>query len=427
MPTHEALATLMVMAAVSGWLNYRYLKLPMTIGVMVLSLVGSVILTVAGSFYIGPVNSARVAVETLVRSIDLHTVVMEGMLSFLLFAGALHVDVRLLANYRLQVLGLAVVGTLVSTFVVGYASSYVLNALGMDLPFIYCLAFGALISPTDPIAVLGVLKAAKVPRVVETAIAGESLFNDGVAVVVMTLLLTVISEGRNPSGHDILSLFAHEALGGIAYGAVLGLICFNMLKTIDDYQVEVLITVATVMGGYSLAHTLHVSGPLAMVVCGLVIGEFGRSEAMSDSTRQHLDTFWELLDTVLNAVLFLLIGLEAIVLNFSLPILVAGGVAIVITLAARFLTVGAPVALLSGWFRLPAGSAKVLTWCGVRGGVSVALALSLPPGPHAETVVLLTYVVVIFSILVQGLTVARVARGALGPAATADAGSAGHH
>ncbi len=422
----DAIATLLVMAAVSGWLNHRYLKLPMAIGVMVLSLLGTIVLTVAGSFYLGPVNSARVALEAFVRSIDLHSVVMEGMLSLLLFAGALHVDVRLLTSYRRQILGLAVLGTLASTFIVGYASSFVLNSLGLELPFIYCLAFGALISPTDPIAVLGVLKAAKVPKAIETAIAGESLFNDGVAVVVMTLLLGVIDQGQHPSTRDVLSLFGQEALGGVAFGAVLGVVCYQMLRSIDDYQVEVLITLATVMGGYALAHSLHVSGPLAMVVCGLIVGEYGRSSAMSDTTRKHLDTFWELLDTVLNAVLFLLIGVEIVVLQFAPPIGIAGALAIVITLGARLLTVGLPVALLPGWFRLPKGSAKVLTWCGVRGGVSVALALSLPPGPQAETVVVLTYIVVVFSIIVQGLTVSRVARMALGDGAASEPAGGAH-
>ena len=409
MPMLDVIATLLVMAAVSGWFNNRYLRLPMTIGVMVLSLLATLALTVAGHFYLPAVAEVRVALEAMVKSIDLHNVVMEGMLSLLLFAGALHVDFRLLKSYRRQILLLAVVGTLVSTVIVAYASSFLLNALGLELPLVYCLAFGALISPTDPIAVLGVLKAAKVPKAVETAIAGESLFNDGVAVVLMTLLLGVISEGNSPSLHEALSLFAREALGGVAYGAVLGFVCYRMLRSVDDYQVEVLITLATVMGGYALAHAIGVSGPLAMVVCGLITGEFGRRGAMSESSRHHVDMFWELLDTVLNAVLFLLIGLELIVLPFATLLLVAGAVSILITLAARFLTVGVPVTLLSGWFRLPSGSAKVLTWCGVRGGVSVALALSLPPGRESTAVVVMTYVVVIFSIVVQGLTVSKVA------------------
>lgn len=419
MPTLDVIATLLVMAAVSGWVNHRYLHLPMAIGVMVLSLVGSLALTAVGFLYLTPLADARVltplaearlALETMVKSIDLHSVVMEGMLSLLLFAGALHVDVRLLRSYRNQILLLAVVGTLVSTAIVAYASSVVLNALGMDLPFVYCLAFGALISPTDPIAVLGVLKAAKVPKAVETAIAGESLFNDGVAVVLMTLLLGMIAQGNTPSAHDALALFAREALGGVAFGAALGYVGYQMLKRADDYQVEVLLTLAMVMGGYTLAHAIGVSGPLAMVVCGLITGEWGRAGAMSEASRHHVDLFWELLDTILNAVLFLLIGLELVVLQFGTQLLVAGAIAIVITLAARALTVGVPVALLPRFFRLPRGAAKVLTWCGVRGGVSVALALSLPPGRESTAVVVMTYVVVVFSILVQGLTVARVAR-----------------
>ncbi len=263
--------------------------------------------------------------------------------------------------------------------------------MGLQLPLIYCLLFGALISPTDPIAVMGILKTAGAPKNLELVIAGESLFNDGVGVVLFSLLL-------------------HEAGGGIVYGLVLGYITFRLLRSVDNYQVEVLLTLAAVMGGYALATKLHVSGPLAMVVAGLMIGNHGRALAKSDTTRRYVDMFWELLDEILNAVLFLLIGMEVMLVAFSANVFVAAVVATLIVLLARALTVGLPVALLRNAFKLPSGAAVVLTWGGLRGGISVALALSLPAGPERDTVLALTYCIVVFSILGQGLTIGRLVR-----------------
>jgi len=338
---------------------------------------------------------------------------MQGMLSLLLFAGALHVDLSELRSLRWPVVALAVLGTLLSTVVVGYAMWVALPLVGLHLPLPYCLLFGALISPTDPIAVMGILKSAGAPKELELLIAGESLFNDGVGVVIFSLLLGMVTSGVTPTLGQGLGLLLHEAGGGLLFGFAIGYATFRLLKSVDNYQVEVLLTLAAVMGGYALASRLHVSGPLAMVVAGLMIGNHGRELAMSDTTRRYLDMFWELIDEILNAVLFVLIGMEVLLVVFSAPELVAAGVAILVTLLARLLTVGFPVTLLRRAFNLPRGSWKVLTWGGLRGGISVALALSLPIGPEGDTVVALTYCVVVFSILVQGLTIGYVTRRAV--------------
>jgi CPA1 family monovalent cation:H+ antiporter len=277
----------------------------------------------------------------------------------------------------------------------------------------YCLLFGALISPTDPIAVMGILKSAGAPKELELVIAGESLFNDGVGVVIFSLLLGMLASGVTPSPEHALERLAHEAGGGLLFGLALGYLTFRLLKSVDNYQVEVLLTLAAVIGGYALASRLHVSGPLAMVVTGLIIGNHGRAVAMSDTTRRYLDMFWELVDEILNALLFVLIGMEVLLVVFSVSLLGAACLAIAVTLSARLLAVGLPVSLVGRTFGLPEGSWKVLTWGGLRGGISVALALSLPPGPERDTVVALTYCVVVFSILVQGLSIGRVTRNAI--------------
>jgi len=410
-PMLNIAAICLVITALLAYLNHRFIGLPTTIGVMAAALVFS--LALVGLDAMGLAYGLRQYEESLLRSIDFSDVLMQGMLSLLLFAGALHVDLSELKAYRWPVGALAVFGTLLSTVVVAYGMWFVLPLLGLQLPFMYCLLFGALISPTDPIAVMGILKSAKAPKELELVIAGESLFNDGVGVVIFSLLLGMLVSGVTPTVGQGLELLLLEAGGGVLFGLVLGYVTFRLLKSVDSYQVEVLLTLAAVTGGYALASKLHVSGPLAMVVAGLIIGNHGRALAMSDTTRRYLDMFWELIDEILNAMLFVLIGMEVLLIAYSLNVLVAAGAAVAVTLLARMLTVGMPVRLLRKTFKLPQGSWKVLTWGGLRGGISVALALSLPAGPERDTVVALTYVVVVFSILVQGLSIAYVTRRAV--------------
>ncbi|MEO8312439.1 MAG: sodium:proton antiporter [Caldimonas sp.] len=404
----EVAATCLVITALLAYVNQRFIGLPTTIGVMSIALVLS--LLPLGLDALGLAHGLRAYEESLLRSIDFSTVLMQGMLSLLLFAGALHVDLSELREYRWQIGVLAVFGTLLSTFVVGFALWLILPSLGLPLSLLHCLVFGALISPTDPIAVMGVLKSAAAPKNLEIVIAGESLFNDGVGVVIFALLAGMLTSSEAPTSGHVLALLVREAGGGIAFGLVLGYVTFRLLRSIDHYQVEVLLTLAAVMGGYTLANHLHVSGPLAMVVAGLLIGNHGRAQAMSDTTRHHVDLFWELLDEMLNAVLFVLIGMEVIVITFAHGIAAAAAATIAVTLFARWLTVGLPVSLWRKVFRLPSGAGPVLLWGGLRGGISVALALSLPAGPERETLLSLTYCVVVFSILVQGLTVGKLVR-----------------
>lgn len=404
-------ASFLVITSLLAYLNHRFIGLPTAIGVMVTAMAFSLGLVALEALGIAP--GLRQYEETLLRSINFSEVLMQGMLSFLLFAGALHVDLSELRAYRWPVGILAVIGTLLSTLVVGFGMWVILPVVGVNLPLMYCLLFGALISPTDPIAVMGILKTAGAPKELELVIAGESLFNDGVGVVIFSLLLGMLASGVAPTVGHGFQLLMHEAGGGLLYGLALGYLTFYLLKSVDNYQVEVLLSLAAVTGGYALANHLHVSGPLAMVVAGLIIGNHGRALAMSDTTRRYLDMFWELLDEILNALLFVIIGMEVLVIAISLSELTAACVAIVVTLLARLLTVGLPAGVLRGWFKLPHGSWKVLTWGGLRGGISVALALSLPPGPERNTVVALTYCVVVFSILVQGLSISNITRRAI--------------
>lgn len=405
-------AICLVVTALLTYVNHRVTRLPTTIGVMVIAL--GVSLVIVGLDRVGLDLGLRQHEESFVRSIDFTDVLMQGMLSFLLFAGALHVDAKALRAFRGTVALLAVVGTALSTGIVGGILYLILPHVGVPLGFLPCLLFGALISPTDPIAVMGILKSAHAPGDLEVVIAGESLFNDGVGVVIFTLVLGMIASGSVPTVGAAATTLLREAGGGLLFGAVLGYVTYRLLKSIDQYQVEVLITLAAVTGGYAAASHLHVSGPLAMVVTGLMIGNEGRALAMSDNTRRYIDLFWELVDEILNAVLFVLIGLEVLLIAFPLPLLWAGAISVVVTLLARTLTAGLPVRIAPSLFRLPRGAATVLTWGGLRGGISVALALSLPPGPDHDTLLAMTYIVVVFSILGQGLTIGRVVRRVIG-------------
>lgn len=414
----EITATCLVLTALLAYLNFRYIRLPITIGVMVTALFLSLVVILLD--LVGVDFGLHHKMEAMLRAIDFSNVLMQGMLSFLLFAGALHIDLSELRAYRWQVLILAFFSTLFSTFIVGLAAWYVLPFIGISMPLLYCLLFGALISPTDPIAVMGILKSAGIPKNLELVISGESLFNDGVGVVIFSILMSMLLIGEAPTFHEGLGLLMHEAGGGLLYGLLIGYITFHLLRSIDNYQVEVMITLAAVMGGYVLASKLHVSGPLAMVVAGLVVGNHGRELAMSDTTRLYVDMFWEMIDDILNAVLFVLIGMEVMLIAFSWNLFAAGLAMVIMTLIARALTVWVPVHYLPGYFKLPRGAGLVLTWGGLRGGISVALALSLPSGGERDVILSLTYCIVVVSILVQGLTVGKLAEKATGPEAADD-------
>jgi CPA1 family monovalent cation:H+ antiporter len=400
-----------VVTALLAYLNQRFLKLPMTIGVMATSIGLSLLLVAFEMLGVAPDLGDKE--RAFVASIDFSAVLMQGMLSLLLFAGSLHVDLSLLRSRRLQVGLLAFVGTALSTAIVGMLLWQFLPVFGIYLPLVDCLLFGALISPTDPIAVLAMLKSAGAPPDLEVVIAGESLFNDGVGVVIFTLLLEVTLRGTSPTVSDAATMLLLEAGGGLLFGAGLGGALLYLLRTIDHYQVETLLTIAAVIGGYTLANRLHISGPLAMVVTGLIVGNNGRAEAMSDTTRHHMGLFWELLDDILNAVLFVLLGMEVVTVSFPIDAWRATGAAagvIAVTLAARWLTVGLPAIALGRRMALPRGSAAILTWGGLRGGISIALALAIPQRHDGQVILALTYCVVAFSILVQGLSLGRLAR-----------------
>lgn len=406
MTLFDVIAVLLTLSALFSYLNHRFIKLPPTIGVMLIALLMSLLLLLLGQAGLHLNEQAA----RLLNSVDFNQTLLHGMLSFLLFAGALHVNLDDLASQKRVIVLLATAGLLVSTALVGALSWWFFGMLGLEIPFIYCLLFGALISPTDPIAVLGILKKAGVKKSLETKITGESLFNDGVAVVVFLVLLGIARGGHEAGAFDVLRLFFQEAVGGAVLGLALGWVTYRLLARVDQYQVEVLLSLALVTGGYALAGALHLSGPIAIVVAGLLIGNHGRSLAMSETTVRHLDTFWELVDEILNAVLFLLIGLELLVLSFTGQYLVAGLAMIPLVLAARWVSVTLPVTALRRVRTFSPGVVAVLTWGGLRGGISVALALSLPPGEARELVLAVTYVVVIFSIAVQGLTIGKLVK-----------------
>jgi Na+:H+ antiporter len=408
----DLIAVFIVMAAGFGYLNFRLLKLPTTIGLMALSLLFSLSLFVLGAFVPAVAQQTRSVIEQF----DFNQVLLHGMLAFLLFAGALHIDLGDLARHKEPIALLATVGVLLSTLIVGVLMWGVFALLGFKLRFIDCLLFGALISPTDPIAVLSLLKKIGAPKTLEVQIAGESLFNDGIGVVLfMGLLEVATGENDFDVGHFAF-LFIREAVGGVVFGLAIGLVAYRMLKSVDNYQVEILLSLALVWGGSALADALHMSAPIAMVVAGLLIGNQGRSFAMSKMTTEHLDLFWELVDEGLNAVLFVAIGMELLVLTFTASYLAAGVLAVVIVLVARLVSVGLPVWLLRRSERFDPSMVPILVWGGLRGGISVALALSLPPEaagdsvPRREVILATTYVVVVFSILVQGLTVGTMTR-----------------
>lgn len=404
MTPFELIAALTTATALFAYVNYRWLQLPRTIGLMTIALVGSLMMLALGRF--GLLDLAPLT--AFVYAVDFDTTLLNGILGAMLFAGALHIDLNQLRSQMLLISVLSTVGILCSTFLVGAGSMVILSLLGSPVPFIWCLVFGALISPTDPIAVGAILRQVGVPKDLEVTITGESLFNDGVGVVVFVVLLGIAAGGETISVGHIAELFAVEALGGCLFGAAIGWGTNRMLAKVEDYQVEILLTLGLTTGGYVLANRLHLSGALAMVVAGLMVGSSGRAFAMSAKTQERLDDFWELVDEFLNAMLFVLIGIEVIIVEFTGASGLAGALAIPLVLLARWISAGGAIAVLRRWRTSPAGALPILTWSGLRGGISIALALSLPPSPHRSTLITMTYIVVCFSILVQGLTLQRV-------------------
>jgi len=413
----DVIAVLLTLAAIFGYLNHRFLKLAPSVGLLMISLVSSLGVMLISELV--PDLGLVVVIRGYVSNIDFNEALMHGMLGFLLFAGALHVDLDYFVQRRASISLLATLGLLISTALVAVMSKVLFGLLGLDASWLACLVFGALISPTDPIAVMGTLKTLHAPPSLEAKIAGESLFNDGVAVVVFTGLVALLQSQTGYSGGahghdgpmgplDMLWLFVREAGGGALLGLASGWIAYRLMRSIDDYKVEVLLTLALVMGSYSLAWSLHISGPIAVVVSGLLIGNRGRAFAMSEETADYLEKFWELLDEILNAILFLLIGVEVLVVAFHRVSVLAGLITIGVVMLARLISVSIPITILRWRTEFSQGVVRILTWAGLRGGISVALALSLPPIPEKPLLLTCTYMVVLFSILVQGMTIKKV-------------------
>ena len=407
MSIFEIGAFLVGLSAVFGYLNHRYLRLPHTIGLVMIALAAS--LAIIAIEVISPASPVMEIITSVLAQIDFHATVMNGMLSFLLFAGALHVDFTVFRSRARAIALMATLGILISTFLIGWLTWLILNAFGIETPLIWALVFGALISPTDPVAVLGLFKTVDVPETLEAKMAGESLFNDGVGVVIFTVIVA-IAAGGGAHGGDVgtlfvAELFVTEAIGGAVLGLVAGYGGYRALHRIDEHNLEVLITLALVMVTYAVALRLHLSGPIAMVVAGLFIGNKGMQYAVSEQTADYMRKFWSLLDEILNSVLFLLIGLEVLVIAKLADHVGVALLAIPVTLAARWISVLVPITILSRWRSFTQGAIPILTWGGLRGGIAVALALSLPVNEYKPTILTITYAVVLFSIIVQGLTI----------------------
>ena len=402
----SAAAAVITLAALFSWLNHRYIRQPASIALLLFSLALSLGVVALGKLGLDPRGQAQNALG----AIELDRALLDSMLSFLLFAGALHVDLGELERRKWPIAFLASAGVAISAALAGGALWWIFRSVGHPVPFIYCLLFGALISPTDPIAVLGVLKSAHAAKSLQVKMAGEALLNDGFGVVLFVLFLGIALGGEEATFGSVALLFAREVIGGGLFGLVIGYVAYRMLAPINNHKVEILLTLALVMGGYALALALHVSGPIAIVVAGILIGNHARSRAMSENSRERLDEFWELVDEILVAVLFVMIGLELLRLEFHANYAWAAALAIPAVLAARLVSIALARLIPALRADFPPYVIGILTWGGLRGGISVALALSLPPGRHRDAIITVTYVVVLFSILVQGLTLSRLLR-----------------
>lgn len=410
MELYYTFSVLIVLASLFSYLNIRFLKLPATIGIMIIAVIISVGIRLVGDSVFPKLTGELLG---LIKDFDFTEILMGAMLNFLLFAGALHINISDLREHKWPIFTYATISVVLSAFIISVLLYYIAPLLGLPIPYIYCLLFGTLISPTDPIVVLGILKQAKVPKRIETKITGESLFNDGVAVVMFAVVLKfAVDPDFHPSFFSVSKLFLLEAGGGVLLGTVLGITASKAMKKIDDYQVSVLITLSVVMGGFLLAKQLHFSSPLAMVIAGLIIGNYGKKVAMSATTRDYLAKFWELIDEIMNAILFLFIGFELLMLPDITEQLLLGFVVIFVVLFARFLSILVPATTLLGRRTYTRGSLITMVWGGIRGGVSIALVMSIPnsAGEVKDALLEITYIVVLFSILVQGLTVGKVAQ-----------------
>jgi len=407
MELYYSFSVLIVLASLFAYINYRVLKLPSTIGIMLIAIIVSVTLVASGENFL-PKTTTHLT--ELVHSLDFTEVLMGAMLNFLLFAGGIHVNIKDLKEQFGPVVIFSTVGVIISTFAVGFGVYYLLPLVGVQMPLIYCIVFGALISPTDPVAVLSILKQAKVSKSLETKVAGESLFNDGMAVVVFTVVLQIaIGKEIDLNVENIGLLLLREAGGGLLLGVLLGYSASRAMRVVDDYIISVLITLSVVMGGYLIAHEMHISAPLAMVAAGLFMGNFSESFKMKSETQDYLIKFWELIDEIMNAVLFLFIGFELLLIKDLNEYLIAGGICILIVLLARWVAIFVPTKFMAFKYRFSPQTVKVLVWGGIRGGVSIALALSIPVNEYSQIIISITYCVVVFSIIVQGLTIAKVA------------------
>jgi CPA1 family monovalent cation:H+ antiporter len=399
-------AVLIGLSALFGYINHRFLRLPHTIGLVMIALAAS--LSIIAIEALSPTTQIASLVTAMLNQIDFHEAVMNGMLSFLLFAGALHVDFSVFKSNSSAIALMATLGILLSTFLIGGSTWWLLNQFGIDMPFMWALVFGALISPTDPVAVLGLFKTVNVPDTLEAKMAGESLFNDGVGVVVFAVVVAIaVGDGSHGDMNalTIVQLFLTEAVGGALLGLLAGYIGYRAMHGIDEHNLEVLITLAMVMVTYVVALQLHMSGPISMVVAGLFIGNQGMKFAVSDNTKDYIQKFWSLLDEILNSVLFLLIGLEVLIIAQRADHVGVALLIIPITIIARWFAVFVPIMILSRWRTFTKGAIPILTWGGLRGGIAVALALSLPVNEYKPTILTITYAVVLFSIIVQGLTI----------------------
>lgn len=406
MELYYSFSVLIVLASLFAYINHRFIRLPSTIGIMIMAIFVSLIIRFAGK-NIFP--EATGEIFTLISGLDFTEVLMGAMLNFLLFAGAIHVSFADLRQQRLPVITFSTISVIISTFVIAGILYYVAPIMAVNPPFLVCLLFGALISPTDPIAVLGILKKARVSKSLETKIAGESLFNDGIAVVLFAVILQLVqTSDADISVGSISWLLAKEAIGGLLLGIILGFTASKAMQGIDDYIVSVLITLSVVMGGYLIAHSIHISSPLTMVAAGLIIGNYGKKVAMSDITKDYLTKFWELIDEILNAVLFLFIGFELLLIPDFETYWIISLAAIFIVLFARFISIWIPSLIVPFKPKLSRGSLTMLVWGGLRGGVSIALVLSINSSGYKELLLEMTYFVVVFSIIVQGLSVGKV-------------------